>query len=155
MALCAQRFSHRGGSGEPGVPAARSSKQNASQDAGTPIRGYFVRTRLRSDLADLVADAARARGLDGMNEKAKGNGGVSADTFNRLRALETENELLRIGLDSRVVLEQAKGAISARRGVTPDVAFEMMRRLARSQRREIHGVAREIVANGGRLSIEE
>jgi AmiR/NasT family two-component response regulator len=52
-------------------------------------------------------------------------------------------------------LEQAKGAISARCGVTPDVAFELMRGLARSQRREIHGYATEIVANGGRLSVEE
>jgi AmiR/NasT family two-component response regulator len=51
-------------------------------------------------------------------------------------------------------LEQAKGAISVRCGVTPDTAFEMLRGLARSQRREIHEYAAEIVANGGRFSRE-
>jgi AmiR/NasT family two-component response regulator len=70
----------------------------------------------------------------------------------RLAALETENEQLKTALQSRIVLEQAKGAISARLGTTPDVAFEMMRGLARSQRRSIHDYAAEIVANGGRLS---
>jgi AmiR/NasT family two-component response regulator len=90
-----------------------------------------------------------------MKVKAKGNGVVSADTFNRLIALETENEHLRTALDSRIILEQAKGAISARCGVTPDIAFELMQGLARSQRREIHGYAAEIVANGGRLSVED
>jgi AmiR/NasT family two-component response regulator len=39
--------------------------------------------------------------------------------------------------------------------VTPDTAFEMMRGLARSQRRAIHDYAAEIVANGGRLAVEE
>jgi AmiR/NasT family two-component response regulator len=70
----------------------------------------------------------------------------------RLAALETENEQLKTALRSRIVLEQAKGAISARFGTTPDIAFEMMRGLARSQRRSIHDYAVEIVANGGRLS---
>jgi AmiR/NasT family two-component response regulator len=77
---------------------------------------------------------------------------AGAATHERLAALETENEQLRTALQSRIVLEQAKGAISARLGTTPDIAFEMMRGLARSQRRSIHDYAAEIVANGGRLS---
>ena len=75
--------------------------------------------------------------------------------FERLTALETENERLRTALQSRIVVEQAKGAISVRCGVTPDTAFEMMRGLARSQCREIHEYAAEIVANGGRLALED
>ena len=82
------------------------------------------------------------------------DGAVSADAFQRLAALETENEQLRRALESRIILEQAKGALSVRCGVPPDVAFELMRGLARSQRREIHEFAAEIVANGGRLSAE-
>ena len=90
-----------------------------------------------------------------MNEKVKENGRISGGVFDRLAALELENEQLRTALASRIILEQAKGAISVRCGVTPDTAFEMMRGLARSQRREIHEYAAEIVANGGRLSVED
>jgi AmiR/NasT family two-component response regulator len=82
------------------------------------------------------------------------DGAVSADAFQRLAALETENEQLRRALESRIILEQAKGALSVRCGVPPDVAFELMRGLARSQRREIHEFAAEVVASGGRLSAE-
>ena len=82
------------------------------------------------------------------------DGAVSADAFQRLAALETENEQLRRALESRIILGQAKGALSVRCGVPPDVAFELMRGLARSQRREIHEFAAEVVASGGRLSAE-
>jgi AmiR/NasT family two-component response regulator len=70
----------------------------------------------------------------------------------RLRALEVENAQLRAALESRIVVEQAKGAVSARLETTPDVAFELIRALARSQRRKLHEFAAEVVANGGRLS---
>jgi len=40
-------------------------------------------------------------------------------------------------------------------GIPPDEAFEMMRAVARRQRREIHEYAAEIVANGGRLPGED
>lgn len=89
-----------------------------------------------------------------MEEKAKENGGMTAEMFERLAALERENEQLRTALESRIVLEQAKGAISVRCGVDPETAFEMMRGLARSQRREIHEYAAEVVANGGRFAPE-
>jgi AmiR/NasT family two-component response regulator len=70
----------------------------------------------------------------------------------RLRALETENEQLRHALRSRIVIEQAKGAISARLQMTPDEAFELMRGIARRRRRKLHDYAAEIVARGGRLT---
>ena len=90
-----------------------------------------------------------------METKGKQNGGVSSGVFNRLRALEIENEQLRTALQSRIILEQAKGAISVRCGVTPDTALDMMRGLARSQRRNINEYAAEIVANGGRFAVED
>lgn len=71
-----------------------------------------------------------------------------------LAALETENAQLRGALASRIVIEQAKGAISARSDVTPDEAFEMLRRLARSSRLNIHVLAARVVANRGRLDAE-
>jgi AmiR/NasT family two-component response regulator len=68
-----------------------------------------------------------------------------------LAALRRENAQLRQAFESRVIIEQAKGAISARRGVTPDEGFRLMRRLARSQRRDLHECAAEVVGNGGDL----
>jgi AmiR/NasT family two-component response regulator len=72
-------------------------------------------------------------------------------TRERLRRLEEENAQLRAALESRIVIEQAKGAVSARLGTTPEVAFEMMRGLARSQRRSLHDYAAEVVERGGKL----
>lgn len=69
----------------------------------------------------------------------------------RLAAVEAENAQLRHALESRIVIEQAKGAISARLGTTPDVAFEILRGLARSQRRNLHDYAAAVVAKGGLL----
>jgi hypothetical protein len=55
-------------------------------------------------------------------------------------------------LDSRIV-EQAKGAISARLGTTTDVAFEILSGLARSQGREIEEYAEAVVAKRGLLDV--
>ena len=86
-----------------------------------------------------------------MSETHLHNSDSPTDLLGRIAGLERENEQLRTALESRVIIEQAKGAISVRSGVTPSVAFELMRGLARSSHREIHEYAAEIVANGGRL----
>ena len=83
------------------------------------------------------------------------NGGVSSEALQQLTQLQRENEQLRTALESRIILEQAKGAISARCHVDPETAFELMRGLARSQRRNLQDYAEEIVANGGRLSTDK
>jgi AmiR/NasT family two-component response regulator len=70
-----------------------------------------------------------------------------------LEALRVEVAQLRHALESRIVIEQAKGAVSARHDTTPEIAFEMLRGLARSQRRKIHEYAAAVVANGGRLDV--
>jgi AmiR/NasT family two-component response regulator len=79
------------------------------------------------------------------------SGNAQAALADRLAALETENEQLRTALASRIVIEQAKGAISVRLGVTPDEGFEMLRSLARSQNRNLHEFAAVVVARGGRF----
>jgi GAF domain-containing protein len=48
-------------------------------------------------------------------------------------------------LDSRVVIEQAKGVLVGRHGVTPRQAFERLRGMARDQRRRLAQVAAEVV----------
>jgi AmiR/NasT family two-component response regulator len=65
--------------------------------------------------------------------------------------LQTENEQLREALASRVVVEQAKGAVSARFGILPQEAFELLRGLSRSQRRPLSEFAAEVVKNRGAL----
>lgn len=70
----------------------------------------------------------------------------------RLRSLEQENAQLQEALVSRIVIEQAKGAISVRHGVDIATAFEMLRSAARSQQRDIHALAAEVVTNGGQIA---
>jgi GAF domain-containing protein len=53
---------------------------------------------------------------------------------------------LQVALDSRVVIEQAKGVLVGRHGLTTRQAFERLRRQARDQRRPLTEVARSVVA---------
>lgn len=53
---------------------------------------------------------------------------------------------LQRALDSRIVIEQAKGAVSARLGVTPNDAFELLRSYARSSSRPLSQVAGDVLA---------
>ena len=55
------------------------------------------------------------------------------------------NEQLQRALDSRVVIEQAKGVISHQRGVAIDDAFAILRRHARSRQAGLSDVAAQIV----------
>ena len=57
---------------------------------------------------------------------------------------------LQRALDARVVIEQAKGAMVARDGISPGQAFERMRRQARAERRRVVEVAREIMITARR-----
>jgi AmiR/NasT family two-component response regulator len=49
-------------------------------------------------------------------------------------------------LDARVVIEQAKGVLVAREGLSPKQAFEQLRRQARAERRRVVEVATEVMA---------
>ncbi|HEV2920865.1 MAG TPA: GAF and ANTAR domain-containing protein [Actinomycetota bacterium] len=53
---------------------------------------------------------------------------------------------LQVALDSRVVIEQAKGVLVGRHGLTTRQAFERLRRQARDQRRPLSEVARGVVS---------
>lgn len=61
---------------------------------------------------------------------------------------------LQHALANRIIIEQAKGAISAYRHVPVDNAFEMLRIFARGGNRNIHELAAEVVANGGRIGTD-
>jgi GAF domain-containing protein len=53
---------------------------------------------------------------------------------------------LQLALNSRVVIEQAKGVLVGRHGLTTRQAFERLRRQARDQRRPLTEVARGVVS---------
>jgi hypothetical protein len=53
---------------------------------------------------------------------------------------------LQTALDSRVVIEQAKGILAERESITPDKAFLKMRDQARSRRMKLHQLAAGIVS---------
>ena len=62
-----------------------------------------------------------------------------------VRELLERNRQLQHALDSRIVIEQAKGVLAERLGMTPDEAFELIRRAARRERITIRELAREVV----------
>ena len=73
---------------------------------------------------------------------------VASARLRDLRALIGARRLagqLQQALDSRVVIEQAKGMIAARRGIDVATAFEVLRRHARDTNRNLQEVADEVV----------
>jgi GAF domain-containing protein len=62
-----------------------------------------------------------------------------------IRRAEELTEQLQGALTSRVVIEQAKGAVAALEGITPDQAFEVMRSRARSSRQRLVDVAQAVL----------
>jgi AmiR/NasT family two-component response regulator len=61
------------------------------------------------------------------------------------RALLERNRQLEQALQSRVVIEQAKGMLAERLSLAPDEAFELLRRAARNHRMRVHDLARRVV----------
>src|SRR5919205_1374381 len=60
-------------------------------------------------------------------------------------ALADENANLQRALDTRVVIEQAKGVLAERFGLDVPEAFQLLRRSARSNRMRLHDLAARVV----------
>jgi len=63
-----------------------------------------------------------------------------------IRRGELVTEQLHGALNSRVGIEQAKGALAQIHGISPDDAFELMRSYSRSHRRHLSEVAAQVTA---------
>jgi hypothetical protein len=61
-----------------------------------------------------------------------------------LQRLEVENAQLRQALQSRIVIEQAKGILAERYRLDVDQAFAVLRRAARSNRMRLHTLAASV-----------
>ena len=81
---------------------------------------------------------------------------VTADLIHtgaELAAREIEVAQLRQALVGRVWIEQAKGVLAGTRGISPDAAFQRLREQARSSRRKLADLAREVVQDAQRERI--
>lgn len=65
-----------------------------------------------------------------------------------------KQESLQEALDSRVIIEQAKGRLSAERGISVDAAFEVLRNHARSNNITVRSVAHGVVEEDLKLPPE-
>ncbi|GLZ36863.1 GAF and ANTAR domain-containing protein [Actinokineospora sp. NBRC 105648] len=70
---------------------------------------------------------------------------VGISTERAVREGRQRAEQLQSALDSRVVIEQAKGVLAERKGIEPTESFQELRRLARNHNLKIGQVAEEVV----------
>ncbi len=72
----------------------------------------------------------------------------------RLEHSRRLTEQLQYALDSRVIIEQAKGILAAERRVSIDEAFELLRKHARRNNTSLRTIAEAVVADGFRPDAE-
>lgn len=62
-------------------------------------------------------------------------------------SLLEKNQQLQQALESRIVIEQAKGVLAERYRISVDEAFEVLRQSARNHRLRLHALAAAVVAS--------
>jgi AmiR/NasT family two-component response regulator len=88
----------------------------------------------------IVGDEARVR-LNSLEEAQV----ALARLLSATRSAHVRSSQLQQALDSRVVIEQAKGILAERYDLGIDEAFELMRRSARSHRLKLRSLAEAVV----------
>lgn len=71
--------------------------------------------------------------------------GAAVDRAQLYEVVRRRSENLAHALESRIVIEQAKGVLAGRHGLDVDEAFTRLRTAARTQRRRIHDLAQAVV----------
>jgi hypothetical protein len=127
-----------------------------SLDGGDPTTEVELRLDTESatklvELFDALGEWLNDGGLDGVQI------GLGERTYTLLAPQKGESNdptafllertiQLQTALDSRVVIEQAKGYLAHRDSISPDEAFNRMRREARSKRIKLRDLAASIIA---------
>jgi transcriptional regulator with GAF, ATPase, and Fis domain len=123
--------------------AARASSLGLTAVCAFPMRLRDVR------LGALNIFLATSDGLDELSlDAGQALADVATIAILQARAVEDATRLaaqLAIALDSRVVIEQAKGVLAERLGVGPDEAFRLLRRHARLNGLRLTGLAQSVV----------
>jgi GAF domain-containing protein len=91
--------------------------------------------------ADSLFDAADVRVVQALADVAT----IALMQERTIRRAEELTEQLQGALTSRIVVEQAKGAVAALRGITTDEAFEHLRSRARSSQKRLVEVAQAVL----------
>ena len=104
------------------------------------VLGVFGASPGRLSLADITAcqGMAHIATISLLSRRAVGR---SHDIIDQLQH----------ALDSRIVIEQAKGVVAERAGIGPDEAFQRLRHYARSHNLPLHDVARDTVHGNLRI----
>lgn len=100
-------------------------------------------------LGDTALDAASIHLACSLAEAA----GIGILVSDELRRQETAIGQLQSALTSRIVIEQAKGILAERWKVSPDEAFEQLRRHARTTQRRLPEVAQAIIEGSVKVEI--
>ena len=103
-----------------------------------------------------AADAARVSAEDDRRDADAQRGAAErrvVEVEQLLVASEELAEQLQRALDNRIVIEQAKGFLAARHDVTPEEAFQAMRRYARSNRVSLRDVAADVMTGTPHLEL--
>lgn len=83
-----------------------------------------------------------------MNANPDGNGRAPDWRVESLiEELRVRNSQLERALQSRILIEQAKGVLAERFDIGVEEAFELLRRSARSSRMRIHHLAADVVGS--------
>lgn len=121
----------------------------ASPDGSTLRHWRFPLLHEGGDLGEVVIDDLEHRDMAPEEERlATALAGLLAHLVtltSRSDAAEIRSSHLATALESRVVIEQAKGLLAERLKLPPDHAFDDLRARARQQRRNIHSVAQELL----------
>jgi GAF domain-containing protein len=122
--------------------AARSGVRQTTS-FGLPVNGRSIGgLNVYRSVDDALSDADLAQ-----VQAFVGFAAVAVNNVARYTRAARETEHLRQAMDSRAVIEQAKGIIIAREGCTPDDAFALLARMSQHTHVKLRDVAARIVAS--------